>query len=146
MSATTPRIDSTKLDSLLSRGAAERGRREAARPGLSAVPALDPAAAASAPAAGGDHAVGEREPVSLVQAAAPPAAVGQGVSAAVAAPPAPAPLPPMRKLSFHLTEETVFALYAHQSQVRLGGAKPADTTLGWVIDTLLRQALNLPAV
>jgi hypothetical protein len=49
-----------------------------------------------------------------------------------------------RKLTLELTEETVLALYARQAVLRSDpGMKPAETTVGWVADGLLREGLGL---
>jgi hypothetical protein len=52
----------------------------------------------------------------------------------------------VQKLSIQLTEETILALYARQLAERAKHRKRGDTTIGWVADSLLRQALGLPAL
>jgi hypothetical protein len=54
--------------------------------------------------------------------------------------------PFVQKLSLQLTEETILALYSRQLAERAKHRKRADTTIGWVADSLLRQALGLPAL
>ena len=133
--------DFSGLTALISSGASEiEGRR------LSVVPTSNdqPPTVAEAPMSMPSAAAAMPSEVQRAQTQDAPLE-----SETVAAGPEPvaAPAAAMRKLTLQLTEETVLALYPYQSTVRSRpGTRPADTTLGWVADTLLRQALGLSAV
>lgn len=50
-----------------------------------------------------------------------------------------------RAITVRLSDEVLSALYRHQAEMRcLPGARLRDTTIGGVIDTLLRGSLKLP--
>ncbi len=53
--------------------------------------------------------------------------------------------PPVAKeqLSIRLSSEVIHALYLHQAEVRKAGANRRESTIGGVIDSLLRDALGL---
>jgi hypothetical protein len=141
--------DFSALSSIISQGA----DAAAARP-LTVVRDTPPLASPTA-----SMAAVEQVPPAASEAVAPaastpgaaPASPVVPVRAELDSPPASAqdvtPPVPTRKLTLQLTEETVLALYSHQNTLRgRPGAKPSDTTLGWVADALLRHALNLPPI
>jgi hypothetical protein len=51
-----------------------------------------------------------------------------------------------RAITIRLSDEVLAALYRHQAEVRcIPGSRLRDTTIGGVIDTLLRDSLKLPS-
>jgi hypothetical protein len=127
MSNTRPKFDPSRVADLLNRGN-EEGRgvveREAVPPVLASVPAAVEAPSASAEAA---PAPARRS----VRRAAPPEA-------------APEVEAPKRPITVRLTEEVLHALVRHQAEVRCKpGARLGDTTIGGVMDALLRGPLGL---
>lgn len=134
MSSKPKMFDSAKLTSLLQRGTAEA--RAAVQP-LAVVPPetgddgpeIEPAPAITAERG----AVREHRPTHVA------ATTEQRQSD-----PSPATKALKRAITVRLTDDVLAALYLHQAKVRSNHAtRLADTTIGGVIDTLLRQQLGL---
>lgn len=114
-----PKFDPSRVASLLSRGAEEGGgplSERSAAPVLSSVPPASPP-----PSTMGD------EPAAVT-------VVGAEAAEAVA----------KRPITVRLTEEVLHALLRRQADMRCqAGARLGDTTIGGVMDTLLRGPLGL---
>lgn len=129
---TRPKFDPSRVADLLNRGN-EEGRgvveRDAA-PVLASVPAVTEDSSTSPDAT----------------AATAPATAPARRSVRRAAPPEAAPEVEAikRPITVRLTEDVLHALMRHQAEVRCKpGARLGDTTIGGVIDTLLRGPLGL---
>lgn len=112
--STKAKFDPTRVASLLSRGAEEGRAPFDERPSTAVLSAVPD--------------VKQPPPVSESALAAAPDAAG----------------PPKRPITVRLTEEVLHALVRHQAEVRCKpGARLGDTTIGGVIDSLLRGPLGL---
>jgi len=123
---------------------------------MSTKPKFDPERVANLLKLGKAEARGEARPLISVPAGD---TTSSSLSVPMAAVPAPAvvsddemPVPEAepagrekRAITVRLSDEVLSALYRHQAEVRcLPGSRLKDTTIGGVIDTLLRTSLTLP--
>ncbi len=132
--STKPKFDPNQLTALLNRGTQE------ARPSAPAPAAAPPPTLHAVPSLPAD-----REPAP----APPPAVTSPPPAAPVTATPdsAAEAIVVKKPITVRLTEDVLHALLRHQADVRCKpGARLGDTTIGGVIDTLLRGPLGLPPV
>lgn len=123
--STRPKFDPTQVTSLLNRGTAEA--RGVGRPLVSISPSQPP----SLP--------------ELAEAAKPQVEVAPAVAETPSLAPELGPAVGDKKaITIRLSDEVLMALYRHQADVRCKpGARLKETTIGAVIDTLLRGPLGL---
>ncbi len=123
--STKPKFDPSQVANLLNRGAAEA--RGAGRPLVSVPPSEALAAAPALPATAAESS--SVDDAQMDQSAVSPVAESNRGK---------------RAITVRLSDEVLSALYRHQADVRcVPGSRLKDTTIGGVIDTLLREPLRL---
>lgn len=136
MSSRKPTFDSEQLTKLINKGTAEAradSQPFAAQPATpSTVDGRDTVGLTSVPNTQAAPPVAARalRPVKLIEESTPQPLTAE-MEETIAS--------PKRPITIRLSDEVLARIYHHQAELRASGAKLADTTVGGVIDTLLRK-------